>query len=165
MSKRRSKAKVYEINSMKDFISETVKNELKNQEIEKEIKEKEKTELKELIVQSIIEAHQKETEIERENFEKTELTKGYKFGNISCKIVGWGLIGTAVICFALNIFNIKDFNILKSLYIFLTGMLFIFLSMTVKIMGKSHNTNLLLNIYSLAIALASLVTSIFSAIN
>ena len=112
MSKRRSKAKVYEINSMKDFISETVKNELKNQEIEKEIKEKEKTELKELFVQSIIEAHQKETEIERENFEKTELTKGYKFGNISCKIVGWGLIGIAMICFALKIFNIKDFNIL-----------------------------------------------------
>ena len=116
-------------------------------------------------MQSIIEAHQKETEIEKETFEKTELTKGYKFGNISCKIVGWGLIGIAVICFALNIFNIKDFNILKSLYIFLTGMLFIFLSMAVKIMGKSHNTNLLLNIYSLAIALASLVTSIFSAIN
>lgn len=165
MSKRRSKAKVYEINSMKDFISETVKNELKNQEIEKQIKEKEKTELKELIVQSIIEAHQKETEIERENFEETELTKGYKFGNISCKIVGWVLIIVAGISAVLNLFKFIDFAFLKSLYILLTGMLFVFLSMTIKIMGKSHNTNLLLNIYSLAIALASLVTSIFSAIN
>lgn len=165
MSKRRSKAKVYEINSMKDFIRETVKNEMKKQEIEKEIKEKEKTELKELIVQSIIEAHQKEIEIERKTFEKTELTKGYKFGNISCKIVGWVLIVVAVISTVLNLTKFIDFAFLKSLYILLTGMLFVFLSVTIKIMGKSHNTNLLLNIYSLAIALASLVTSIFSTIN
>lgn len=142
-----------------------IKDELELKELEIVKKEKQKAEMQEVISNAIIEAHRKEDENEKKEFKNAKLSTGQKIGQISCMIIGIIIIAIAVISFLLNIFKTIDFSLFKSLYLLLTGMLFIFLSMTIKILGKSQNVNLSLTIYSIAIALASLITSIYSVVN
>ena len=135
-------------------------------EIEKEKNEKieEQEKLKKTIINAIIEAEKQKNVMESEEFKNKKLKGKDKFWCGICIAIAVVFFVIAIGGAILSGMGLFEMEIIKCLSLILPGMIFIILKYNIVVMCKSSNIGLRLTMYSVTIAISSLVFALLDIV-
>lgn len=118
----------------------------------------------EKLAKAIIKAQKTEVEDEELRFKNTKLKKKNKAWCIICIVIAVGFFVLSVFGIILTLLKVYAFGCIKSISLSLIGMVFLLLRYNIIVMDKSNNIGMKTSMYSITIAVTSLVMNVLNIV-